>query len=306
MNKANFEDWFGRDIEGGWQYLSAIFCMNLHSDIKTHCQSCSNCDDFIIHGQDELPEKLAKMESRLPETTNIFERDQKDFKTLIKYMLFSMPKKSLPIGGNFTKAVRKAINEASGLENIKICAFPTKEQRLVLSSKKAIIMAPWGCGKTWLMFEKAIEFAENGETVVFGIFKIWHLDGEPLILYDMELKFQEFPNVRVKLIPLNLDKENCLKEYTKETKVFFGDEFTDTFSRHNDKFRNETISFLNSLEFSWLTVSNNMATSKEKNADLKEYIESWKPADHNIIELKTPIRSTREIAKHLKENLESN
>ena len=120
-NKANMEEWFSRDIRGDWHYLSSVFCLDLDPDIETHCQSCPICDDFVIHGENEIAIKLAKMESRLPKRTKISKEDQEDFKTLIKYMLFSMPKKSLPInGGNFTKEVQKAINEASDLENIKI------------------------------------------------------------------------------------------------------------------------------------------------------------------------------------------
>ena len=116
-----------------------------------------------------------------------------------------------------------------------------------------------------------------------------------------ELKFQKYPNVQVKLIPYNDEGENNLMQYITETKVFFGDEFTDTFMNENAK--NETISFLNSLDFCWLTVSSKKMDKVSK-LNQKKYIESWKPEDYNIIELKTPIRSTREIAKHLKENLD--
>ena len=295
------EESFGRDISGDWHYLSIVFCLDLHPDIKSHCQSCPTCNDFIIHGENEIARKLDKMESRLPKRPKISKHDQEDFKALIKYMLFSMPKKSLPIGGNFTKAVRKAINEASDLENIKICAFPTKEQRLVLNSEKAIIAAPWGCGKTWMMSDKAIEFAMKGEAVVFGIFKDIDVKGEPLILFDLELKFKEFPNIEIKLIPFDITKKNNLKDYTNETKIFFGDEFTDRF--YHDTAKNETISFLNSLDFCWLTVSNSTGNKGFQKRNLRDYIASWKPEDYNVIEMNTPIRSTREIAKHLKENL---
>ena len=306
-NKANFEDWFGRDVGNGWHYLSAIFCMELHPGIKSHCSYCSICDDFIIHREDELTEKLANIESSLPERENITKFDKEDFKTLIKYMLFSMPKKALPIGGNFTKAVRKAINEASDLDNIKVCAFPTKEQRLILSWKKAIVIAPWGCGKTWLMADKAIEFARKGEKVVFGFFKDRNFRGEPLILLDMELKFEEFPNVNVVLIPFSIYKENKLKDYTKDANIFFGDEFSDMFFPYDDIVKNETNSFLNSLDFCWLTVSNNIyeryGALRGDFKNLREYTESWKPKDYHIIEMKTPIRSTRAIAKYIKENV---
>ena len=308
-NKTNFEDWFGRDIGEGWHYLTAVFCMQLHPDINNHCQSCSVCNDFIIHGEDDFAKKLSKIESRLPERKDILRSDKEEFKTLIKYMLFSMPKKALPIGGNFTKAIRKAIKEASDLENIKICAFPTKEQRLVFSSKKAIIIGPWGCGKSWLMVDQAIEFAKNGENVVFGIFQYHERKGEPLILFDMELKFQEFPNVKVKLIPFDVSGENNLNEYTKEANIFFGDEFSDSLESGDKKnsAKYETVSFINSLDFCWLTISNEMypRDEYEKKLSLREYIETWKPKDCNIIELKTPIRSTKEISEYLKKNLDN-
>ena len=124
-------------------------------------------------------------------------------------------------------------------------------------------------------------------------------------MYDLELKFQEFPNVRVKLIPFNHRGGNDLKKYTIESKVFFRDEFTDSFFK--DAAKNETISLLKSLDFCWLTVSNCMwFKGNDEKRNFRDYIEDWKPDGYKIIELKTPIRSTREIAKHLKENLTDN
>ena len=152
------------------------------------------------------------------------------------------------------------------------------------------------------MVEQAIQFSEAGETVVFGIFKdAINVKSEPLIVFDLELKFQKYPNVIVKLIPFDMFEENNLEEY-KNTKIFFGDEFPERF--RDDINKNETISFLNSLDFCWLTVSNLMSYNDDATKmNLREYVESWKPDTYNIIELKTPIRSTKEIAQHLKENL---
>ena len=106
QNRINLEEWFGRDIGYGWNYLSSIFCIGIHPSITSHCQSCSTCDDFIIHGKDELSEKLARIEARLPKRTQISKVDLEEFKILIKYLLFSMPNKALPIGGNFSKVER--------------------------------------------------------------------------------------------------------------------------------------------------------------------------------------------------------
>ena len=41
-NKANFEDWFGRDLGDDWQYLSAIFCVAINQEMKSHLDTGVN------------------------------------------------------------------------------------------------------------------------------------------------------------------------------------------------------------------------------------------------------------------------
>ena len=92
----------------------------------------------------------------------VFKIPTEEFKFISKYLLFCSPAVALPIGGNYNKAVVKAIEQAGSVKNIKIWCFLTPDQRTILYKSHVVFLSCWGTGKTLLMISKAIEIAESG------------------------------------------------------------------------------------------------------------------------------------------------
>ena len=242
--------------------------------MKEHNNECETCDTFIAVGEAKLKEKLSQMESTLPDC-NINEEDLQDLSTLVKYMLFSMPKISLPIGAKFTKAMRKAMDEAGGsVDQIKIVAFPTNEQRKILNEDKLVLNGPWGSGKTLFLIDKAHKLSKEGKKVLFGIMRLSNFfksKAEPLILFDLEQEFKDDPNVEVKLLPIKrFWQTNNLAWLTKGYSCLIVDEAPDRWNYWTYYFigyfdylaKKECRSVMESMDVCWVAPSNENVEGK--------------------------------------------
>ena len=156
--KSILEDWYPH-LKGVWRYGSMLYCEELDPVLR----SCCNCVDFVAEGPEELLEKLTKFDEKMPPVT--VKKFPVDLKTFVKFFLFCAPMLPLPVRGKMVTAVEKAIQDAGSLENIKVWAIPTREQRCILASRKLILLGPWGCGKTLFMTGEAIKIANGGEKV---------------------------------------------------------------------------------------------------------------------------------------------
>ena len=257
-----------------WNYISAIYCVKLNQGLKLHQNECDICDTFIAVGEKQLKEKLTKIDLDLP-NFEVSEEDFQDLSILIKYMLFSMPRLSLPIGANFTKAMKKAMNEVGGSsEQIKMVFFPTLEQRKILDSKKLVLLGPWGSGKTLLMIDQAQKLSKQGQKVLFGVVRMsWFFKSkmEPLILFDLELKFENDPQIDVKLIPIKRYwQTNNLRKMTENYSCLIVDEAPDSWQIWPDYFfgfcdflaKQECKSVMKSKEVCWVALSNETFSRK--------------------------------------------
>ena len=301
------ENWLSNDIQEEWTYLSAVYCKDIHPDLKDHCQSCSQCTTFIIQGEEELKAKLLKIEKMVPRLGFMTKADRGDFKTFLKYLLFLMPRKALPIGANYTKQFREAVEKAGDIENIKNIAFPTNAQRLLKENyMKAIMFGPWGSGKTLWMTDKAIKLAKKGHKVAFAVFVKHKIKTKPMLFIDLQHKLKDYENIEVVLIPLNYQKSNNLVDITNDAKYFLGDEFPDNLGGFKKQVKDEFIEFITSRDFAWLTLINSSFKDLHDEDDFKSTVEKWKPIGFEIIEMETPMRMPSRLAEGLKKHLNPN
>ena len=227
-----------------------------------------------------------------------------DFKTIVKYLLFSAPKIALPVTGKMVTAVLKAIQEAGSPENIRVWCYPTPEQRLIFSSPKLILLAPWGAGKTFFMVAEAIQKAENGEKVLFLLFanrKDLSTSKKSLLAIDLELKFQSYNDyIKVETVFFKDGEDNKLKEIGNGYAHVMCDELFGDINRLTTKSQKELKDFFSSKETVWMALSNDYYGSKiDGSVNLEELVKGWFP-DFQVARMKIPLRMAKTVAENIR------
>ena len=227
-----------------------------------------------------------------------------DFKTIVKYLLFSAPKIALPVTGKMVTAVLKAIQEAGSPENIRVWCYPTPEQRLIFSSPKLILLAPWGAGKTFFMVAEAIQKAENGEKILFLLFanrKDLSTSKKSLLAIDLELKFQSYNDyIKVETVFFKDGEDNKLKEIGNGYAHVMCDELFGDINRLTTKSQKELKDFFSSKETVWMALSNYYFGSKiDGSVNLEELVKGWFP-DFQVAEMKIPLRMAKTVAENIR------
>ena len=146
-----------------------VFTLKLDDKLD---RSCDHCNLFIACGKEELLDKLKNIYLQIIKR-GFVKIPPKEFKTIAKYLMFCSSVVALPTGGNFNKAVMKAVEEAGSVKNIRIWCYLTPDQRMILYQSHIVFLSCWGTGKTLLMISKAIEIANNEENVLFSCLYGW-------------------------------------------------------------------------------------------------------------------------------------
>ena len=227
-----------------------------------------------------------------------------DFITIAKYLLFSAPKIALPVTGNMVTAVIKAIQEAGSPENIRVWCYPTPEQRLIFSSPKLILLAPWGAGKTFFMVAEAIQKAENGEKVLFLLFandEKLATSKKSLLAMDLELKFLGYEDyIKVETVFFKDGEDNKLKEIGNGYDHVMCDELFGDINMLTSKSQRELKDFFSSKESVWMALSNTYYYSKiDGSVDLEELVKGWFP-DFQVAKMQTPLRMPKTVAESIR------
>ena len=165
--KQFFTSWFQADLSSDWKFISILYADDNHGIDLQNCQKCQN---HVIIGTEEFSSKLDGIIPSLKDRRNIFQKNPEEFKILAQYLLYCTNAVSLPVRGNYLSTVKRSVALASDVENIKIWAFLTPEQRVLLQKPRIVFQAPWGSGKTLLMVQKALELAEMGEKVLYVVY----------------------------------------------------------------------------------------------------------------------------------------
>ena len=295
-NRYLIEDWFGADLKGNWRYASALYCTDMEQVLK----DCRNCNLFIATTQDEVLNIMKNLEDENVKKWQV--KFPEDFKLITKYLLFSAPKIALPVTGNIVTAVHKAIQEAGSAENIRVWCYPTAEQRLIFSSSKLILLAPWGAGKTFFMVADAIQKAENGEKVLFLLFangKDLSTSKKSLLALDLELKFQGFQDmIKVETVIFEDGKDNKLKEIGNGYDHIMCDELFGDFDRLSPTSQSELKEFFSPKESVWMALSNRCYFDSriDSSVDLEALVKGWFP-DFQVAKMQTPLRMPKTVAE---------
>ena len=130
-----FSEWFGADVCAKWK----IKKMAYFKKMEPGWQICENCKDFILCRNEELYAALENDTEGLPDS-DIHECQLKEFQFMARYCLFCMSAKELPTKGNLSKLIKKAMEEAGSVENIKLYCFLTPQQLGTLGSKSHLCL----------------------------------------------------------------------------------------------------------------------------------------------------------------------
>ena len=131
--KEYFEEWFGADLSSNWRFMGSVFCMSQDDRVNF----CDDCQEFIIIGPHQLPQKMDKMVQNLRHARPQFQKSPEEFKMMVTYTLYCTAVVELPLKGNYPTRVHKAIQQAGSVENIKIWCFPTPGQRMALEQSQS-------------------------------------------------------------------------------------------------------------------------------------------------------------------------
>ena len=132
----------------------------------------------------------------------------------------------------------------------------TPDQRMILYQSHVIFISCWGTGKTLLMISKAIEIANSGENVLFLVFIAGPSDKEPLLVYDLELKFRNYARIHVKSVHFIDGEDNGLLNLTKNYSHVMVDELFDNSHRLSEVSKSEIKSMVGSKTTVWMAISN--------------------------------------------------
>ena len=204
------------------------------------------------------------------------------------------PKIPLPVAGNMVSVVHKAIQEAGSAENIRVWGYPTPTQRLIFNSRKLILLAPWGAGKTFFMVAEAIQLAENGENVLVLLFangQNFSTTKKSLLAMDLELKFQDYnEKIKVETVVFKDGQDNKLEELGTGFDHIMCDELFGDYDQLTPKSQKELQDFFSPKETVWMALSNEYHGSRiDSSVDLEELVKGWFP-DFQVAKMQTPLR----------------
>lgn len=294
--KSILEDWYPH-LKGVWRYGSMLYCEELDPVLR----SCGHCVDFVTEGPEDLLEKLTKFDEKMPPVTA--KKFPEDLKTFVKFSLFCAPMLPLPVRGMMVTVVEKAIQEAGSLENIKVWAIPTREQRCIFASRKLILLGPWGCGKTLFMTGEAIKIANGGEKVLFLIFNVGDIaTKKSLLAMDLEEKFKDYPNIKVQTVYFQDGLDNKLAELGEGFKHIMVDEMFGDIDKLSKTSQDEIFSFFSSKVTVWVAMSNTFYYSSiDASVDLESWAKRMYPEDFKVARMDTTLRMPAALANEIKD-----
>merc|ERR1712051_55872 len=277
--KLIFASWFKGALKGKkWKFISFAACQELDPELK----GCK-MSDYIAEGKDEVIKKLRSSDRKEKEESKNVEKYPEDFITMRKYFLYCAPVVPLPLGGNYTSAIRKAIEESGSRDNIFIWCYPTPKQRAILKSSKLVFASPFGSGKTLFQTIKSIEISDKGGKVLFLLFlKASKVPSKmkPLLAYDLEQKFKKYPNIKVEVVYFEDGRSDNLKDIeTEGINHVMVDEFFGDFGSLNKESREEFNAFISDKETVWISLSNvyKYGNRFPDGVDLEVELKKWFP-----------------------------
>ena len=194
--------------------------------------------------------------------------------------------------------------EAGSAENIRVWGYPTPEQRLIFSSRKLILLAPWGGGKTFFMVAEAIRIAEKGENVLILLFangKDFSTTKKSLLAIDLELKFQDYnETIKVETVFFKDGQDNKLEELGIGFDHIMCDELFADVDQLTPTSQKELQDFFAPKQTVWMALSNVYRRSQiDGSVDLEQLVKGWFP-EFQVAKMQTPLRMPKTVAETIR------
>merc|ERR1711971_211888 len=299
--KLIYASWFKGALKGKkWKFISFAACQELDPELK----GCK-MSDYIAKGKEEVIKKLRSSDMKERKAAENVEKYPEDFILICMYLLYCAPVVPLPLEGNYTSAIRKAIEESGSRDNIYIWCDPTPKQRAILKSSKLVFASPFGSGKTLFQTVKSIEISDIGVKVLFLLFiRASRVPSKtkPLLAYDLEQKFKKYPNIKVEVVFFEDGRSNNLKDIeTEGINHVMVDEFFGDFGSLSKESREEFNAFISDKETVWISLSNtyDFGNNFPEGVDLEVELKKWFPG-FEVAKMDKPLRCPLSVAKDLK------
>ena len=165
-----------------WKYIGMFYASLDSGQPLFHCQTCLA---WTIVGKENIQSKLEHMESRFKPGWNPLEH-LLDFIELIKEIMFIAQ-------GDPKAPVTQAMQVNKLSQNIdKNMIFWTPEQLNILNSNSdfCLLMAYYGCGKTWCLIERAKYLLKDQNNIVHFFLARHRLDKDESLLDHLRSQFK--------------------------------------------------------------------------------------------------------------------
>ena len=265
---------------------------------------CASCSPYLVHGEAELPAKIAAMEAQLRVERPVCHPSHTDFTHIIKTLLFIIFAKPMDTMTRMTDEVYKKVVGDKGQGSIRAVLFWTPQQFSLLYSSDTLLqcvalVGPWAVGKTLLLQEVARRRAAQDPSlpVTFCVVKAI-TDKSPMLELSMKTVMADLPNVRVTSLRVDYPRSlmTILEDAIRNTP---GDFYVDEVILPVSKFHATLTSSLQHLVSSlspgrrlWLGVAG-MKDGQDQHLDQSYLLTLLSPL--HLPDMRTPLRSCRSI-----------
>ena len=285
--KKNLEQWLGSELKGNWKYVASMY--------SNDSISCEN-KDYFINGQDLLLKRIQEIEDNIRKPEDKY---PEDFQTIAQYLLFCTPAMALPVKSNLIRSVHKKIQKLGSAKGICLYAFPTPQQRQVLSWPLVVFAAPWGSGKTTLMVAKTIDLATSGQKVLFIIFCNGSIttNNETLLFLEIRDKLADYENVKVISMLFEDGRNNGMVEAADGFENVIIDEFFSDFGSLSQVSQEEISQLVSGKSTVWISFSNTyFGTRLDDFESPEDLLTSWFPT-FKVAKMTMPLRMPTNVAQ---------
>ena len=157
-------DYFDSELQDQWRFVSAVSCISAEDEIK----NCPIASKFVFSREDQdflekfhniMSDATTKQPKKPKKSKKLWYLNQKhpeDFSMITRNLTYLVSKIELPTTNHIHAEIKKKLDEAGSVENIKFLAFPTPQQQGLIKAcdhpgYKMAFIGAWGTGKTMLL-----------------------------------------------------------------------------------------------------------------------------------------------------------
>ena len=159
--------------------------------------------------------QINQMENQLT-TSSESTKFPEDFVLIFRRLLFYKKLTLLPMVGSLKNLDEKMKDQCEITQKLQAWIYQNEDEKLLFDKSKALIIGPWGSGRSLCAFLKAYQLASNGQRVLFIIRK--STSKATLQAIDYRERFKEFPNVLV--LEINFDLHADVNEINIKIKDY--------------------------------------------------------------------------------------